>query len=151
MGTVDVTGGIITGGLGRPACEQIITRAFHLYCDALPVGEGGGGGPYPRPAHNVIPDGGIQDFYKEVDLSKPANQDDRAFDLSQKYRVMIRLKIREREHSKEFVVDRHRKNLIVKAVNFINKTRDNITITISKVSAATKQLKFKVKKMKFWN
>ena len=155
MAVVDQTGGIITGGLGRDACEQLITRgpglgAFGLYCEVVPPpvgGDGGGGGPYPYPAHNVIPDGGIQDFYKEVDMDMTPVQDSRAYDLAQKYRVTIRLKIQEREHSREFVVGRHRKNFMVSVINLINNTVSNITVKATKFSAATKRLTLKVKKM----
>lgn len=153
MATVNKIGGIITGGLGRPACEQLISRgpglgAFSLYCEIIDMNQGGGGGGfYPKPAHNVYHDGNIKDFYKEVDLDKRPVENAKAYDLAQQYRVVIRMKIGTHEGQREYVVDQKRKNFIVSIVGIINNTVGRINVTISNISSLTRRLAFKVKKM----
>ena len=154
MALVNITGGMITGGLGRPACEQLISRgpglgSFGLYCQVAMVVDvnPGGGGFYPKPAHNVLQPGDIKDFYKEVNPDKKPVEDARAYDLAQKYRVQIRFKIGEHEGQHEYVMGRMRKNFTVGIINLINKSRDRIDVAVSNIKVTTMKLAFKVKKM----
>lgn len=60
--------GLITGGLGNPACCGMITMQFHLFKCKIeiitPPVSGGGGGSYP------LGPGQIQNFYKPVNPDK---------------------------------------------------------------------------------
>ncbi len=66
---VGIKGGIITGGLGRPACKGMITMLpFQLACFILPVPASHVGGSIP------LHPGEIQNFYQPNDpqyLSDP--------------------------------------------------------------------------------
>ena len=149
MALVNLTGGIITGGLGRPATESLITRFFHLHCVIAVVVDvnPGGGGFYPKPAHNVLQPGDINDFYKEVDLDKRPVENSKAYDLAKQYRVTIRIKLGSHEGQSEYVVDQKRKNFIVGIARIINNTVGRINVTVSNISSVTRRLAFKVKKM----
>lgn len=60
--------GLITGGLGNPACCGLITMQFHVFKCKIeiitPPSGGGGGGSYP------LAPGQIQNFYKPVQPDK---------------------------------------------------------------------------------
>ena len=127
---VGLKGGLITYGLGRPACQSLITMSpFQLACFV----------PAPPPVPPKIDSGGsiplepgeIQDFYQPIDLDNEGNFVDPS--VYGKKHVVIRIKSEFFEGEKEFLVPTKRVKGIVKAVNIMN-------TTITKMKAVAQNL-----------
>ena len=130
---VGLKGGLVTFGLGRPACQGMITMMpFQLAC-FLPAPP-----PPPPPVPGVsggtipLEPGEIHDFYQPVDLDSEGTFVDPS--VYGKKHVVIRVKSEFFEGEKEFLVSTERVKGVVKAVNIIN-------TTITKIRAAVQNLK----------
>lgn len=124
--------GIITGGLGLPAANNMIVNFFHLTLD---VGitppqppTGGGGGPYPGPAWNVMQPGGIANFYKPYS----PDQQMQMVNMKQKTRLFyIRVKLGEKQVEKMYEVTEKRADMIANVINVADKARSKFNVTVT--------------------
>lgn len=123
--------GLITGGLGLPACQGMIVNRFHLFgCGiSVSVHTESGGGPYPRPgAWNVIPD--IQNFYKPVD---PRNYLQQQPWGRKTHHVIVTITIDDQTTTKEYLVGEKFAHSIVKVADVINATMQRIRVLVSNI------------------
>lgn len=108
--------GLITGGLGMPACCGMITMGFHVFKCKIEVvpppirpPNTGGGGPY-------VANG----FY--IPMTKQLTHTTKM--------VLITVTYKDRTWKKAYVVDRIRATVAVKAVNFLNAVKKKIEIGV---------------------
>ena len=108
--------GLITGGLGMPACCGMITMGFHVFKCKIEVvpppvrPPNIGGGPY-------VANG----FY--IPMTKQLTHTTKM--------VLITVTYKDRTWKKAYVVDRVRAAIVVKAVDFFNAARKKIEIGVS--------------------
>ena len=128
---IGLKGGLLTGGLGRPACQGIITMLpFQLGCfkfvpppppppPVIPPSPPGEGGVIP------LAPGEIHDFYQPVDGE---GLEGTLADPSVYGKRMVRILVTSRffEGEKEFMVSEKRGKYIIKAVNIINNTKPHL-------------------------
>lgn len=113
--------GLITGGLGMPACCGLITMGFGVFkckieiVTPIPPPNIGGGGPY-------VANG----FY--IPMTKQLTH-------TTKF-VMVTVTYKEHTWKKAYVVDRIRAKIAVKVVDFINATRKRIDVGVSAIKRA---------------
>lgn len=102
--------GLITGGLGLPACCGLITLGFGVFKCIIEVYEGaaGGGGGWS-------PNGG---FY--VPMSKPITSTTKM--------VLVTVRIKDKTWRRSYVVDRYKASIVVRAVSIINALKDRLTV-----------------------
>lgn len=116
-------GGIITGGLGLPACQGMITMHFHLFTLRVepPPGGGGGGGPYP-------PTSSTGTFY--TPRSRSATET--------KY-VTVHVDFKNgRKWKKQYIVGTMRADIIIKVSNWINKMQSKVRVGVDNIKRAGK-------------
>jgi hypothetical protein len=144
--TVDVgfTGGIITGGLGRPACRGIIMNLpFRLACLA-----------FPSPLGGSIPlePGEIHDFYTPVELQ---NIDGRLVDPKAYGKKTVKIKVESRffKNEKEYLVSESTAKRLVKIANMANVTRGRIKVAITEIRKVATRATVRIKnlKKKYWS
>lgn len=104
--------GIITGGLGMPACCGLLTLGFSLFRCKIeifnpPAGGGGGGG--------WSPSGG---FY--VPMTKPITSTTKM--------VLVTVTIKDKTWRRSYVVDRYKASIVVRAVSIMNAMRDRMSV-----------------------
>lgn len=145
-------------GFGGDHKTGIITSAFSLYCTFVPPTppavkpQGGGGGAYPRPAWNKFGPGEIQDFYKPVTPEQepylvPRDQEAKYFQKNKK--VTIHLKIGTWfDSEKIYMVPEHQARTILKVFNFLNATRQNISITVNSIKRITTEAIVRIKNLR---
>ena len=149
---VGLKGGIITGGLGRPACMGIITvLPFQLACfkfipppppptpiDKATAGQGGG----------VIPlePGEIHDFYQPVDVD---GLEGTLADPSVYGKRMVKLKFTSRffEGEKEFMLSERHGKYAIKAANIVNSTMEGMKVTAKNIRHIATDGIIKIKKV----
>lgn len=128
----NAAGGIITKGLGRPACAGMIVNYFSLTLAVRvippPTAGGGGGGPYPGPAWNVLTPGQIQNFFKPY---TPQYQQQMIPILRKTHLVNIRIKFRGTEIDKIYEVTPRQADQVVKVLNLADKTRQRYNVTVT--------------------
>jgi hypothetical protein len=91
-------------------------------------GGGGGGGPYPGPAWNVMPPGGVANFYKPYS----PDQQMELVNLKQKTKLFyIRIKLGERQVEKMYEVTERRADMIARVINVADKARSKFNVTIT--------------------
>lgn len=127
--------GLITGGLGLPACQGMITMRFHLFpvfTPPPPVDTSGGGGSYP------LKPGNIQNLYQPVDSPKipldtysepylvPTN---REFRPVKKFKFVVT--IGENKYEKDVHLPVITRKIAFNVVNLANSTIDRINVIAS--------------------
>lgn len=143
LGTKATTA-IITNGLtgcghpGTSVCQSgIITTGFSLYCtgEVPPPPVSSGGGPYPRQAWNRLDPGQIQNFYKEVNVEDyyivPRDQEEKYFRRHKPLKITF--KMGEMTVEKEYLIPEKRAQAVVQAFNVVERTKENIDVTVEKV------------------
>lgn len=137
------TSAIITRGLhGGPATLGLITTRFSIYVSTAPepVARNSGGGPYPRPAHNVIPN--ISNFYQPIEqpLMVPKS---REFELFRPKNVEVVIKIDIAGFKKEsiFGVRPRNRNIIIRAFYLLNVTTEKFSAIATNVRVAARKFK----------
>lgn len=116
--------GIITKGLGLPACKGLIVGHFYLglFKVEVVVDTGGGGGSRPlRP-------GEIQDFYKPVEPDKTFNQ------KKDYYNVTVRVTMAGKTTSSFFQVRPGYGKVIAKIINIKQALQNNISVMITNLT-----------------
>jgi len=126
----NAAGGIITKGLGRPACAGMIVNYFSLTLAVKVIppqppitGGGGGGGAYPGPAWNVFTPAQIQNIYKPY---APEYYVPRRTHI-----INIRINFRGREIEKMYEVTPKRADQVVNILNLADKARSRYNVTVS--------------------
>lgn len=147
------TTAIITKGLTcantTPCQSGIITTFFSLYCRDVetPPPKITGGGAYPYDAWNKVTPGEIQNFYQPVDVEQPylipRDQESRYFE--KKKIVTLRVKIGDREIEHEYSVREKRANQVIKIINLINATGNQIKVNASNIRRRINDVVIKVK------
>lgn len=128
--------GIITKGLGRPACAGMIINYFSLMIDISvtppepPPTGGGGGGPYPGPAWNVVSPGTFQNFYKPY---SPEYQQYYLMPQVRKRVVTVRVNFQGREIERIYEVSDKQADATIAIVNGITTLQQRIKVTISNI------------------
>ena len=122
---VGLKGGIITGGLGRPACQgMIINTPFQLACFVFippePAKPTNDGGSIP------LEPGEIQDFYQPVDLPSEGDFVDPSVYGKRVVKVIVRSKFLESE--KEFMITEKQMKNIFKVANIVNVTKERMNV-----------------------
>jgi len=143
-------GGLITKGLGLPACKGMITNQFHLSCGfEFKVVVSGQGGPYPYPAWNRIEN--IHNFYtptEEQPLHVPLSDEANYF---RKHKT-ITISVQYNEHTIEKIyrVSESKAKWIVSVVNLLNATKDRITVHANNIKRVTSKIVLTVKNVRSW-
>ena len=114
--------GIITRGLGLPACCGIITASFGLMCgctiEVIIPPAGGGGGSFVSPSF-LVP---FPENMKKCDRI-----------------ILITVKFSEKNTwRKQFMVDVCNADKIVKVINIVNNMKDKISVGIDKIKQITR-------------
>lgn len=142
---VGVKGGIITGGLGRPACQGMITMfPFSLYCAVVPAPLRGGGSIPLAP-------GEIQNFYQPVDPSlgtKPVEGNFVDPSVYGKKIVRIVLKFNGHTYESEYLVSEKRAKTVVKIINLVNATKARVRVMASNLHRVTTNALVKIKNLR---
>lgn len=118
---MDAMGGILTKGLGNPACSHLILGPLRLHCGEIPHT---GGGHSVRKGSDVAKyiANRSQGRYdnNETGLSKPKKQ------------ITITFSVNNRTHEKTYIVEQDRADKVIKAINWIHETRKKLRIFLSK-------------------
>lgn len=141
--------GLLTNGLGvgLPAHKTLITQFFHLFTAEITVITTPTVAPYG--GSPPLPPGEIQNFYKPVNPSTfPEPLDPSIFNhpiIVDEPRIVkdlikIRVKFNNVEIEKEFAVPKRRAKIIVNIINFVNSTKDRMSVRIKNL----KELKNKL-------
>lgn len=124
--------GLITKGLGLPACCGMITMHFGLFKCKIevspPVTGGGGGGPYPphlihHPARGT-PTKGVINYHTPRDPR-----------VTNSRYIYLTLKMGDKTFEKIFSTDDNKADKIVNMVNIVNKAKKRILITINSIKS----------------
>ncbi len=149
--SLDVKGGIITGGLGRPACKGMITMAtFSLWCEVEPpkepVTQGGGSIP--------LAPGEIANLYQPVEggaeaVGLPGGEGNFVNPAAYGKRVVrVAVKLNDRVFEKEYLVTDKRAKSVITIVNLINVTKDRMMVMASNIQRITTSAVVKVKNLR---
>lgn len=145
---VGLKGGLVTFGLGRPACQGMITMMpFQLAC-FLPAPP-----PPPPPVPGVsggtipLEPGEIHDFYQPVAIDNEGNFVDPK--VYGKKHVIIRVKSEFFEGEREFLVPTKRVKSIVKAVNIVNTTISRMKVSVSNLKQLAIRATVTIKNLKW--
>ena len=154
LGCIDVglKGGLLTGGLGRPACMGIITMLpFQLGCFLF---EPPPPPPEPRPEGGAIPlePGEIHDFYQPVDYDF-INGD---FAKPETYgKKMAKLTFRSELFNveKEYMLSERKAKAVVRVMKIANVTRKGMRVTANNIKRFVDGVSVKVKNLrkKYWS
>lgn len=132
----NAAGGIITKGLGLPACRGMIVNYFSLALSIEitppepPIG-GGGGGPYPGPAWNVLSPGTVQNFYKPY---SPEYQKFYLLPNTRKTRfITVRIKFKDREIERAYEVTERQADTAITIVNGVTTLQQRIKVSVSNI------------------
>lgn len=142
------TTAIITKGLfcAPVTSNGIITTFFSLYVAEVRP-DIGAGGPYPSTnAWNVIPD--IKNFYKPVSDEEWQYKRLQDVNLRKTKRVVMMIKIGDKEHTREFLVRDKVAGAIAKIGNVIETTKSKVSLTVSNVNAYVKRLQVKINRIR---
>ncbi len=149
--SLDVKGGIITGGLGRPACKGLITMGtFSLWCEVVPVKEKGGnsGGSIP------LAPGEIAGLYQPVEggssaVGLPGGEGALVNPAAYGKRVVrVAVRLNDRLFEKEYLVSDNRAKHVIKIVNLINATRTKMMVMASNIKRITTNAVVKVQNLR---
>jgi hypothetical protein len=121
--------GIITGGLGRPACAGMIINFFRLSCGitVIPPEGGSSGGSIP------LAPGDIHNFYQPVQNLPPYYiiPQDQQWQYGKKVQVVVTVKLGEKTIEKIYLVSQDKAKLIVKVANVANNTMERIKVIVN--------------------
>lgn len=131
----NAAGGIITKGLGRPACAGMIVNYFSLtlaidITPPAPPPTGGGGGPYPGPAWNVLSPGTSRNFYKPY---SPEYQQYYLMPQPRKRVIAIRINFQGREIERIYEVTDKQADAATVIVNGVTTLQQRIKVIVSGV------------------
>jgi hypothetical protein len=119
--------GLITKGLGMPACCGLITMGFGLFKCTIeiiippqPPSGGGGGGSY------AVHPGVYVEWPKKITPKTKM--------------VLITVKMGEKAWRHSYTVDGRKASITVKAVEFINNTTHKISVGVDAVKSATRRV-----------
>lgn len=137
--------GLITGGLGLPACRGLITARFHLIGCSIEVvvkvpGVSGGSIPF-------LP-GQIHDFYRPVDSPYQVPY---TFPLptdKKKIPVTIRITFMGKITEKNYMVNQKRRDIIVNVLNLINRIKDKMSVTVTGIKRVPARITAYVKNLR---
>lgn len=150
--TAIITKGLTCGhGPLDPCRHGLITTPFSLYCSVAPPAPivNAGGGPYPRDAWNKLNPGDIKNFYQPVPQEYyivPRDQEERYFRRHKA--IKITFKMGEFVVEKEYSVPEKRANVVIKAFNFIEATKQHIDVAVTNISRITSSIVVKVKNIR---
>lgn len=116
--------GLITKGLGLPACQGLITMNFHVFKLDAHI-SGGGGGPYPI-GSQYIPYMTPANGYTPFGTGKVPNM--KTIDIS------IKFATNPKTWRKSFVVTEGQAKHIVKIINIVNRLRNKIKVSIGSIN-----------------
>lgn len=154
-GLIDVglKGGLITGGLGRPACQGMITMLpFQLGCFVFvppppprPPAQGLGGSIPLEP-------GEIHDLYQPVD-TEFLNGDLAKPEAFGKKMAKLIIKSEKFNVEKEYMLTERKAKAVVKAMNIVNMTRENMKVVVSGLTRFVDGVSVKVRNLrkKYWS
>jgi hypothetical protein len=118
---MDAMGGILTKGLGASACSHLIVGGFRLHLEDVhvPIEEIRRGGR-----------GFIRDDSRAANIVRNKLNRNEQEDIKtiRKKQITITFSFNEKIHEKTFIVDVERGEKLVTAVNWINKTKNDISI-----------------------
>jgi len=140
---VGITGGIITGGMGRPACRSIITMSiFSLYADVSSVT--GGGIP--------LAPGQIKDFFQPVDTTNitqnPVEGDFVNPAVYGKKLVRVGIKFNEHTMEKEYLISEQRAKHVISVINLVNGAKTRLNAVTSNIRTVTTRLNVVAKNLR---
>jgi len=145
---MDSMGGMLTNGLGGPACNTLIYGPFHLKCIVTPVQSpptsAGGGGSHVRPGSAVA--GIIQSYPYQRNDVEDDEKEKRDAAIREKRLVTIVVGINKKTIQREYVVDKKRADHIVNAINVVNKTLQSISTSVSTFSRKIANIIIKMKR-----
>ena len=124
--------GLITGGLGMPACCGLITMGFGVFRCKIeivdppnpPVG-GGGGGHVPVGGH-------FGQRGHHVPLTRPLTHTSKL--------IVVSVKYKDHTWRKTYTVDKVRAKIAIRLVNVINKIKDKITVGVESLHRVTQRV-----------
>lgn len=134
--------GLITGGLGLPACSGLIVNFFGVTTCLTIITNGPiSGGSIP-----LLP-GEIQNFYTPVDnqvssqgrLAKPYVYDKKVVKITVSYKKL--------KSEKEFMVNKTQEKILITVVNLVNTTRSRMKVTIENLKKLTNKIKIEIRNL----
>ena len=133
---MDAMGGILTNGLGGPACNQLIFGPLRLFVrmeDLPPVTNVSvGGGSHVRQDSNV--QNIVQSMHNRRQREREfEEQDDTTPQARIRKRVVVTFKLNDKMHDKEFIVTPRTASNVVKVVNITNTITTKIRAFISRL------------------
>lgn len=146
---VGIKGGLITYGLGRPACKGIITMSpFQLACFIKVVK------PPSTPGGSIpLAPGEIHGFYKPVDPDSfgklPTEGEFVDPKVYGKRKVLIKITSEYFKGEKEYLVPINRVKVIVKVINIVNKTITHLRVGITNFKQLATKAKIIIKNLKW--
>lgn len=143
---VGLKGGIITGGLGRPACHGIILNLpFRLACFRVRPHSSGLGGAIP------LEPGEIHDFYQPVQDLPDGLVHDKPVDprVWGKKPVKITIESKFFKNEKEFLVPMEKARFAISVINFINKTTTQMKVAVTNMKQFASKAKVTIKNLKW--
>ena len=153
--TAIITGGLTCGHAPLDPCKSgIITSAFSLYCTvtAPPKQPSGGGGPYPRDAWNRLNPGEIQNFYQPVPVEYYVVPRDKEEEYLRRYKPLkITFKMGDYSVEREYAVPEKKRNVVVKAFNMADVTRQRMNFAVSNVKKIAAEIKIVVRNFRLRN
>ena len=131
---MDAMGGILTKGMGASACSHLIIGRFRLHLADVPIvpptpTQSNGGGFAVREnsqAAHII--------QQQLDRIRHQDRDETTKPVVRKKQITIAFSLNDKIYDKTFVVDAENANKIVTAVNWINKTRESISIVFDNLT-----------------
>lgn len=144
---------IITHGLDCGSAKPGLIQAhFGLFCFGVfpDRDEGAGGGPYPYTAWNRLEPGEIQNFFKEIEvdgeLIVPLDQEAEYF--RKKNIIVLNVGIGKFAFEKAYAVPRERAKILIKGINLINNTRNQIEFAVNGIKSLISKAMVSVKKVR---
>ena len=144
---MNLSGGLITKGLGLPASSGLITMYFHLFATVTITVSGGAGMGGSLP----LAPGEINNFYQPIVpesfsgidpslINHPIFVDHKDI----KKFVTIKIKFGDREIEKEYMVPIRRANIIIKAITIVNSTNHKVKAVINGLQILKRKIVAKI-------
>ena len=130
-------GGILTKGMGASACSHLIIGRFRLHLADMPVvppapSQSTGGGLSVREGSRAA-----QIIQHQLDRNNQHIEQDNPAPVVRKKQVNLAFSFNDKIYEKTFIVDVEQADKIVTAINWVNKTRDNISIVFDNLTKKT--------------
>lgn len=117
--------GLITKGLGLPACQGMITMNFHVFLFQANIG-GGGGGPIPV-GKQYIP------YYTPANGTTPFGTSNRV-QHNRTVDITIKFASSPKTWRKSFMITEGQAKHVIKIINIVNRLRSKIRFNISDIN-----------------